>query len=269
MTKMPSTVTSRDGTRIAYDRLGSGPVLLLVGGALSSRRGWTEPRLAQLLATSFTVVSYDRRGRGDSTDTPPYEPRREVEDIEALLSQFGGAGYLYGMSSGAALALLAASELGDRVGKLALYDAAYDPSGEGRRATKEYNEQLSRLLATGRKGDSVALFMRFAGVPEGQIGGMRSSPMWPSMEALAPSLAYDAAVLGDRSVPTELASKVRASALVLCGGANPPFFLDAARELSRAIPKAKLRVLEGQSHDVQPEALALVLAEFFSGAGRA
>lgn len=183
------------------------PLAIVVGGALSSRSGWTEPKLAQRLAPNFTVINYDRRGRGDSKDTPPYAPKREVEDIEALLNEFAGSGYLYGMSSGAALALYAASELGDKIRKLAIYDVPYDSSDDGRKATREYNKQLSILLSSGKRGDAVALFMKFVGTPDEQINGMRNSPMWRAMEALAPTLAYDSAVLGeDRSVPTEMAA---------------------------------------------------------------
>lgn len=261
---MLSTVTSRDGTKIAYDKIGHGPLIILIGGALSSRSGWTEPKLAQLLAPDFAVITYDRRGRGDSTDTAPYAPKREVEDIEALLNEFGGSGYLYGISSGAALALYAASELGDRIRKLAIYDTAYDSSDDARKATRDYNMQLSNLLASGQRGDAVVLFMKFVGVPEEQINGMRNSPMWPGLEALAPTLAYDSVVLGeDRSVPTELAAKVRASTLVMYGEANPPFMRDTAVALKKAVPNAQLRMLEGQTHDVKPEALAPVLKEFF------
>jgi pimeloyl-ACP methyl ester carboxylesterase len=210
------------------------------------------------------VIIYDRRGRGDSTDTAPYAPKREIEDIEALLNEIGGSGYLYGISSGAALALNAASEIGDRIRKLVIYDTAYDSSDDGRKATREYNKHLANLLANGRRGDAVALFMKFVGVPDEQINGMRNSPMWPALEALAPTLAYDSAVLGeDRSVPMELAAKVSATTLVMYGEANPPFMCDTAQALKKAIPNSQLRVLEGQTHDVQAEALAPVLKEFF------
>ena len=261
---MTSTATSKDGTKIAYDKIGHGPLVIIVGGALSTRSGWTEQKLAMLLAPDFAVVNYDRRGRGDSTDTLPYALQREVEDIVALLDACGGSGYLYGISSGAALALVAASILGDEVQKLALYDAAYDSSDEGRNATREYNKQLEKLLSSGKRGDVVALFMKFVQVPDDQINFMRNSPMWPGLEALAPTLAYDSAVLGeDRSVPTELAAKVTATTLVLYGEASPPSMRESAQVLKEAIPNAQLRMLIRQTHDVQPEALAPVLEEFF------
>ena len=264
--KTTSFVTSKDGTRIAYDKAGHGPAVIIVEGALGSRSSWTQPALADLLAPNFTVVTYDRRGRGDSTDTVPYSPKREVEDIDALIGELGGSACLYGISSGAALALYAASELGSKIGRLAIYDAAYDSDPNARKAWREYNEQLTMLLAAGRKGDAVALFMKFVGVPDPQIDGMRGAPMWPALEALAPTLAYDATVLGeDRSVPADLAAKVVSPTLVACGSASPPFMSDTARTIARSIPNARLRVLEGQGHDVRPEALAPVLTEFFSG----
>ena len=162
------------------------------------------------------------------------------------------------------LALNAASELRDKIGKLALYDAAYDSSIEGLKATAEYNRQLGSLLANGKRGDAVALFMKFVGVPDAQINFMRSSEMWPGLEALAPTLAYDMAVLGEnRSVPEELAGKVTAATLVMFGEKSPPSMRETAHALKGAISNSQLRMLIGQTHDVQPEALAPVLAEFF------
>jgi pimeloyl-ACP methyl ester carboxylesterase len=261
-----SIAISRDGTKIVYDKVGSGPVVIMVGGALTSRSDFAEQRLAKLLGPKFTVVNYDRRGRGDSTDTPPYSPSLEVEDIEALVDELGGTVFLYGISSGAALALRAARALGKRITKLAVYEPAYDSSSDGLRATKEYNRLLREFLKSGRRGDAVALFMRFVGVQDGQIIGIRNSPMWPRLEAMAPTLAYDSAILGkDRSVPEKMAAKVKVITLVMCGQASPPFMQETAQALSRAIPNAQIRVLGGQSHDVKPEALVPVLTEFFMG----
>jgi pimeloyl-ACP methyl ester carboxylesterase len=261
---MTFTVTSRDGTKIAYDKVGSGPLVILVGGALSFRPGWTEPRIAQLLEPNFTVINYDRRGRGESTDTQPYSPQREVEDIEALLKEFGGSGFIYGISSGAVLALIASSELGDKVRKLAIYDTAYDNSNEGRRVMREYNKRLSNLLANGQNGDAVVLFMKFVGVPDEQINGMHNSSMWSALEALAPTLAYDSIVLGeDRSIPAAIAAKIKVPTLVMYGEKSPPFMSETAQALKNVILNSQLRILEGQTHDVQPDVLAPVLREFF------
>src|SRR5438128_6500893 len=155
METITSTVTSKDGTRIAYDTIGHGPAVILVAGALCSRSFWSGPELAKLLAPRFTVYNYDRRGRGDSGDTKPYAVEREVEDIKALIDEAGGAAYLYGHSSGASLALEAAIKLGGKVKKLAMYEAPYNDDDEAKRAWKEYTNQLTNLLAANRRGDAV------------------------------------------------------------------------------------------------------------------
>ncbi len=260
----PSFALSRDGTRIAYDKLGHGPAVIVVEGALVTRRSWIKPSLADLLAPNFTAVTFDRRGRGDSSDAASYSPKREVEDIDALVDQLGGSAFLYGISSGAALALYTATELGTKMRGLTIYDTAYNSDTEARKAFRKYREQLATLLSNGRRGDAAALFMKFAGAPDNVVESMRSGPAWPAVEALAPTLAYDAAILGeDGSIPTNLAENVSSPTLVLYGGVSPPFFRETAHALGRAITNAKLRVVEGQGHDVRPETLAPLLTEFF------
>ena len=261
-----STVTSKDGTRIAYDKIGHGPAVILVAGALCARSSWSGPELARLLARSFTVYNYDRRGRGDSGDTQPYAIEREIEDIEALIDEAGGSAYLYGHSSGAALALEAALRLGNKVKKLAMYEAPYNDDAEAQRAWKEYIKQLTEVLAAGRRGDAVVLFMKLVGTPTDQIEAMRHAPVWPMFEAIGPTLAYDhSAILGeDASIPTERAALVTAPTLVMNGGASYPFMYDTAQALGKAIPNARVRTLEGQTHDVDSDVLAAVLMEFFS-----
>jgi pimeloyl-ACP methyl ester carboxylesterase len=264
----PLTVTSRDGTTIAYDRTGRGPAVILVAGALCSRTSWSGPELARLLAPRFTIYNYDRRGRGDSGDTQPYAVEREVEDIAALLDAAGGSACLYGHSSGAALALEAAVALGDQViTRLAMYEAPYNDDPAARRAWKVYLKSLAEALAAGRRGDAVALFIRYTGVPEEQIEGMRQAPFWPAFEAIAPTLAYDhTAILGaENAVPAGVAARVTIPTLVMSGGASFPFMLVTARALGKAIPNAQVRVLEGQSHAVDSHVLAPVLMEFFGG----
>jgi pimeloyl-ACP methyl ester carboxylesterase len=261
-----NTVTSRDGTKIAYDTQGAGPAVILVAGALCSRLSWSGPALSKSLAPSFTVINYDRRGRGDSGDTSPYAVEREIDDIEALIDEVGGAACLYGHSSGAALILEAAMKLGDKVKKLALYEAPYNDDPEAQSAWNKYVKELGALLATGRRADAVALFMKYLGQPDAQIEGMRHAPIWAMLQAIAPTLAYDhTAILGlTAAVPAERAARVRAPALVMSGSMTYPFMLETARALSQAIPHARLLTLEGQSHDVNVEVLAPVLAEFFA-----
>jgi pimeloyl-ACP methyl ester carboxylesterase len=169
------TVTSKDGTKIAYEKVGHGAAVILVLGALNSRRSGA--KLPKLLASHFTVISYDRRERGDSTDTAPYAPKREVEDIWALIDEIGEPVYLYGHSSGAAIVLETAIKLGKQVKKLAIYEAPYAIDDNARKAAKEYNRQLKKFIAAGRNGDAVALFMRFIGVSDKQIYVMKPLPM--------------------------------------------------------------------------------------------
>ncbi|MEJ2710665.1 MAG: alpha/beta hydrolase [Anaerolineales bacterium] len=260
------TVTSKDGTPITFERSGEGPTIILVGGAIQYRA--IDPQTTQLaafLAQDFTVFHYDRRGRGDSGDTLPYAVEREIDDLEALIDEAGGSAFVFGMSSGAALALQAAIRLGYKIKKLALYEAPYNSETSARHAYQEYTKQLQEVLAAGRRGDAVALFLKLAGMPAGQIEGMRHAEMWPMFEAVAPTLAYDAAVMGqDASVPTELASRVAVPTLVMDGGASDAFMHNTATSLAKAIPQAQHRTLAGQAHNVDMDVLAPVLAEFFA-----
>jgi pimeloyl-ACP methyl ester carboxylesterase len=265
------TVTSKDGTTIAFDQSGQGPALILVGGAFEQRAMDSETaKLAALplLAQHFTVIHYDRRGRGDSTDTQPYAVEREIEDIEALIDAAGGSAFAFGISSGAALALEAALALGGKVKKLAMYEAPYNDDDAARQAWMDFRKQLKELLAADRRGDAVALFMMLLGMPADHVPGMRQHPMWPMFESVAPTLAYDAAVLGkDASVPTGRAARVAVPALIMDGGASEwPFMHVTALALASAIPNAQHRTLEGQTHEVAAEALAPVLVEFFKTA---
>lgn len=261
------TVTSKDGTKIAYDKTGTGPIIILVAGAMGTRT-FGFPELAKLLAPHFTVYNYDRRGRGDSTDAQPFAVEREIEDIEALVDAAGGWAYLYGISSGACLAMAAAIQLGDKIKKLAMYEAPYDSNPEAKAPWHEYTTKLKELLAEDRRGDMVALFMKQVGVPEEHIAGMRQSPMWAGLEAVAPTLIYDAAEMGeDRAVPpAEYLAKARAKTLVLDSGESlktMPFMHASAEALAKGIPHAKQQTIAGQRHDVSSEALAPVLIHFF------
>lgn len=258
-------VISKDGTPIAFDQSGRGPALILVAGALNTH---ASSSLAARLAPHFSVFAYDRRGRGESGDTMPYAVEREIEDIDALIAEVGGSAFLFGHSSGGALALEAALQLGDEtVKKLAIYEVPYNDDPEFQRAWRAYIQQLTELLAANRRGDGVALFMQFVGTPAEQIAGMRHSPAWPSLEAIAPTLAYDhTAILGqDVSVPVARAAQVRVPTLLINGSASFPFMYETAHTLSQALPRAQLRTLEGQDHGPADDVLAPVLEEFFLG----
>ena len=260
-------VKSKDGTTIAYDQEGQGPVVILVDGALQYRafdQGMVQ--LAELLSPYFTVIHYDRRGRGDSTDIQPYAVAREIEDIEALVDASGETAFLYGISSGAALAMEAAITLNGKVHKLAMYEAPYNDDEAARQTWREYTKKLGELLAEGRNGDAVGLFMMLVGMPEDQLEVVHQHPMWPLWEAVGQTLAYDhSALLGeDGSVPIERAARVGVPTLILSGSASFPFMAVTARTLTKAIPNAQHRTLEDQTHEVESEILAPVLIEFFS-----
>jgi pimeloyl-ACP methyl ester carboxylesterase len=259
------TLTSRDGTSIAYENHGTGPALIIVSGALNDRNSASAPVLAELLANQFTVYTYNRRGKGDSGDTQPYSVDREIEDLEALISAAGGMAYLYGHSSGAALALHAAAHIGSRVRKLAIYEVPCNDDPQAKAAWKRYISGLTRLLAQGKNGDAVALFLQVTGMPAEEIACMRKTPFWPALEKIAPTLAYDhTAILGrEAAVPAEPAARIMVPALVMCGSNSFRFMRTTAETLGRIMPDARLRILEGQTHEVSPEALVPVLAEFF------
>jgi len=259
----PLFTSSKDGTQIAYETVGHGQVVIVILGALNSRKSGA--KLAKLLSSQFTVVSYDRRGRGDSTDTAPYAPQREVEDVEGLIGVVGGPVCLYGHSSGAAVVLEAAVKLRKQVKKIAIYEAPYALDDGARKAARGYYRMLRKLLRSGRSGDAVALFIRSVGVSDKQIEAMRRLPMWRGLEKLAPTLAYDSQVLGDgHSLPADLLSRVTTPTLVMHGGAGAPSMRDAACAIHDAIPRSHLRMLARQTHGVSPRVLAPVLGEFFS-----
>jgi pimeloyl-ACP methyl ester carboxylesterase len=227
--------------------------------------------VSKAFARARAVLNYDRRGRGDSGDTPPYAVEREVEDLAALIKEAGGAASLYGHSSGAGLALHAAAH-GLPVDALILHEAPYSPDRDPeRREAREYGEQLKAILADGRHGDAVEFFFTLVGMPEEMVREMRATdPGWPVLEALAPTLAYDSEVMGDVSrggtIPTELAGRVTAPTLVLVGDAGPEFMVEVGRELAGAMRHAELRVLEGHEHVVPPEVLTPVVEEFLARA---
>ncbi len=258
---MDKNILSRDGTSLAYESAGRGSVVVLVSGAMST--GATVAPLAAPLSERFQVVVYDRRGRGASGDTAPYAVEREVEDLAALIEAVGGRASLYGVSSGGALALRAAAS-GLPVRHVAVYETPYAMSVEDLAERARYGERLTAALAEGRRGDAVELFLRLTGLGEDVIQGARQSPMWAGMESIAPSLAYDDAVMGDGGVPRELLAAIRVPVLAIAGDASPAWMREAARAVAESVPRGTYRTLEGQTHMVEPDVLAPVLAEFFA-----
>ncbi|MEV7736347.1 alpha/beta hydrolase [Streptomyces sp. NPDC088921] len=259
---MDKKTLSRDGTPIAYERTGHGPAVILVSGAMST--GGTVAPLAVPLSERFDVLVYDRRGRGASGDTAPYAVAREVEDLAALIDAAGGEACLCGVSSGGALVLEAAAS-GLPVRRVAVYETPYaDFLDGGAEHNAEYTEKLTAALAEGRRGDAVELFLRLTGMGEEMIQGARQSPMWPGMEAVAPTLAYDNSVMADGLVPRDRLASITVPLLAVAGGASPEWMREGTRAVAEAAPKGSYRVLEGQTHMVDPTTLGPVLAEFFA-----
>jgi pimeloyl-ACP methyl ester carboxylesterase len=254
-------VTSKDGTTIGFDRLGDGPPVILVTGGSVDRR--SNAALAVALASDFTVYNYDRRGRGDSGDTLPYAIDREIEDIAAVAAAAGGNAGLVGFSSGGALALFAAGALPGTISKVAAYEPPFiaDPSA---RPPADTVEQYERFVAEGRRDLAVEYFMaKIVHMPADFIEFARTQPFWADQEKIAHTLAYDGRVMGDYSIPVERAATITTPALVIAGGADFPFMRDTAQRLADALPNGEVRFLDGQGHNVEPQALAPVLKEFF------
>jgi pimeloyl-ACP methyl ester carboxylesterase len=263
-----STVTSRDGTRIAFDRFGEGPPLILVGGALSERSAWAP--MAKLLAPRFTVFSVDRRGRGDSGDTQPYAVEREIEDLEALIDEAGGTAFVHGQSSGAVLSLEATAKFGDMVKGLSLYEPPFIIDDSRPLPPADFVEHINELIAANRRGEAVAYWMTdVVGAPAEVVTEMKNSPAWPALEAVAHTLPYDIAVLGDgmsgKPLPAERWSSVKTRVLVMDGGASPEWIRATARTLASVLPSATHLSLPDQTHDAAPEVLAPQLERFFLG----
>ena len=257
------TVTSKDGTAIAFDRLGDGPPVILVSGGSVDRQ--SNAGVAAILASDFTAFNYDRRGRGPSGDTLPYAIDREIEDIEAVADAAGGIAYLYGSSSGAALALAAAEQLPGKITKLALWEPPFilDPN---MRPPSDQVQQYDTMLAEGRRGDAAQYFMeKVVRMPAEFVAGARSQPWWAATEALAHTLPYDATIMGDYSLPTERAKAVTIPTIVLDGGASFGFMGPTADALAKVLPHGQRRTLPGQEHNIDPNVLAPALKEFFAG----
>ncbi|MFD5201690.1 alpha/beta fold hydrolase [Streptomyces sp. NPDC058375] len=254
-------ILSTDGTPIACRRQGEGPPLVLVGGALGTAA--TDAPLAALLAPRFTVLTYDRRGRGASGDAGPWSVEREIEDLTAVVGGAGAGASVFGMSSGGALALEAAAA-GLPVELLAVYEPPYTPGASGLLFKARCTTRLHRLLAAGDRGGAVELFLSMTGVAEETAARMRRAPVWAELEAMAHTLAYDDALLGDGAIPGERFSAVAARTLVICGGFSSAPARAATRSLADALPRGRHRTLTGQMREVAPQVLAPVLTDFFA-----
>ena len=255
-------VTSKDGTIIAYEQSGQGPALVVVGGVLDDHH--QQAGLAALLAEHFTVYNIDRRGHGESEFTAPYAVEREVEDIDALITEAGGSAFVYGTSGLGILSLEAAARgLSPKMKKLAVWEPPYILEDSRPPVPQDYKEQLAQLLREGRKGDMIELFLTKAvGMPAEFVAPMRQSPFWAAQEASAPTLVYDATLMGDFSLPKERIAKATVETLVIDGG-TVPWMSQAAQAVADTLPHAHRRTIAGQPHNVADEAMAPVLIEYF------
>lgn len=258
-----NAIVSADGTKIAYDRAGDGPVVILVDGALCSRAQGPMPDLARELQSEFTVYNYDRRGRGDSGDSPQYAIAREVEDLAALIEEAGGTAYVYGTSSGAALALRAAAA-GVPITKLAVFEAPFVVDDSRKPIPRTWVEDLRTLPPN----DAIKYFFtKGIGLPGVFVTMMKLMPAWKPMKAIAHTLPYDAELLGDNCFGNPLDAEQWAGltipVLVVGGGKSPAWMRTSVKAVAAAVPGAVHREIPGQNHMIKATAIAPALKEFF------
>lgn len=259
---MPTT-TSRDGTTIAYSVQGSGPALVLVDGALCSRAFGPMPGYAKLLADSFTVHWYDRRGRGESTDTPPFAVQREVEDLAAVIQATGTTPFVFGASSGAALALQGAAA-GLPMKKLLMYEAPYVPVPAGGKSAAQHVDALWTLVRADQRGAAVRYFMcDVVGMPR-PIGYLFALfPMWPKLKKVAHTLPYDLSIMADDSLLASRVQGLNVPTMVAGGGKSPQALKDAVTKVARALPGSTLRWVDGQTHNLGAVPAVSMMREWF------
>lgn len=261
---MTDFATSPDGTRIAYEKVGAGPALVLVDGAMCYRDFGPCRSAAEHLKESFTVYFYDRRGRGESDDIQPYAPEREYEDLAAVITATGQTPYVLGYSSGAALALQAAAS-GVPMKKLASYEAPYVGVRKKRGVTPNYLDELQKRLDRGDNGAAVGYFMvSMVGGPVFLPLMMRLMPkVFTQLKNVAPTLRYDARVMDTFTVPADVLAKITVPTLVMGGSKAKPNMASAVKGVANAVPGAVHKTLVGQTHQVKDEALAPELVAFF------
>ena len=258
------TTTSADGTTIAYELVGEGPPLVLVGGAFNDRRSPSAGLpLAEHLAADHLVVCFDRRGRGDSGDTAPYAPEREIDDLAAVIAAAGGPSAVFGHSSGAALALRAAAA-GVPVTSLVLFEPPFTAATPDAAGFDVLRRRLEDLVCAGRRGEAVETFQRAIGIPDDVVVALRDAPFRAGLEAIAHTLPYDLAVIGSGTVPEAVARAVAVPTLVVVGAASPSDLVAAGGAVADAVPGARLAVLEGRDHSAPPDVLASAITPFLA-----
>jgi len=270
------TVTSNDGTTIAYDKYGSGPTVILIGGAMSQRKFSKMEEIAtKLAAAGATVVNYDRRGRGDSTEATPFAHEtgleREIEDLAAIIEAEGGSASLWGWSSGGALALRAAAAL-DGVERVSVYEVPFIVDPEHEYPDRDYEERLDELVAAGDRGGAAKHFMRSAiGLPAPFVFAMQLMPMWKGLKATAHTLPYDWEALDGRNtmygapLSVEEFAAVDMPAQVVAGDKSDKVLRQSSKALARVLPDSEHTELAGVSHNVKADALIPAIAPFLTG----
>jgi len=261
------TVTSKGGTKIVYDKVGQGPALVLVDGAFCFRKNGTTPMLLPVLSQNFTIYAYDRRGRGDSGNTEPYAVEREVEDLKAVIDAAGGSSLVFGISSGAALALQAATR-GLHINKLALFEPPYVAEDKNSLLPPANAiEQLNQMVGAGDRGKAVKYYLtNVMDMPAFAAVFVRLMPgVWKSNMSVAHTLAYDLTIMGDFSLPTKAASTIKVAALIICGEKSTPNLRKAAQSVAAAILDAQHQVIVGMSHVLKPKLLVPILEKFLIG----
>jgi pimeloyl-ACP methyl ester carboxylesterase len=256
-----ATVTSTDGTVIAYERTGQGPALILIDAAGHYREFTSFAGLIYLLAPRFTVYHYDRRGRGRSTDTLPYAVEREVDDLAALINEAGESASLYAFSSGGLLALHAAAT-GLPISRMALLEPPIERD-EDRSAQRAFTTELANLVAAGRPEDAVEFYLTSIGVPDDIVEDMRGSASWSAMASVAPTLVYDSLI--SEATSFDLLTSVTLPTLVLDSEGSSDDLIGMAATVAGALPNGCHRSLAGEWHGVSDEVLAPVLIDFFIG----
>ncbi|WP_245713374.1 alpha/beta fold hydrolase [Nocardia rhamnosiphila] len=261
------TVTSADGTTIAYEKTGSGPAIIVISNVAEDHTGVAG--LAKALSEHFTVIAFDRRGRGASGDPQPYDPARELDDIAALIDVAGGSAALTSGSGGCAIALDAASALGDRVTGLYLYEPPFIVDHSRSPAPADYVEYVEGLVAAGKRSEAVEYVMtEMIGVPADYLEPMKQDPSWADMARYAHTFAYEGRILrglqDGKPLPADRWS-VDAPIAVAIGGDSEAYFRVGADALAALLPKVTVLTLPGQGHGAfwaAPEPVAEQIREF-------
>ena len=268
---MTRFTTSADGTEIAYSVTGSGPALILVDGAMCHRMFGPSTELASVLDKDFTVYTYDRRGRGETSDgATPWSEEREIEDLEALIREAGGSAFVFGVSSGAVLALDAATKL-TSITRLAIYELPMVVDDTYTPRPADIVAQMDGMLARGDRSGMISKFMKMVGVPGFGLAIMKLTPVWKKLKLVAHTLPWDLRILGDDGRGRPLRTdrwKIKVPTLVMNGGKSPEYLRNTMKNVAEVLGDVEYQELPGQTHMLKSSAAAPVLVEFFSRAQR-